>query len=69
MACDACGRCAQDAAPDLIRMVDNLPVVDYSAGGPAAPEATLRCPTGAIRWVEGAQFAAEAPEEDRRAHA
>jgi Na+-translocating ferredoxin:NAD+ oxidoreductase RNF subunit RnfB len=58
VACDACGRCAQDAAPDLIRMVNNLPVVDYGAGGPAAPEATHRCPTGAIKWVEGGQFAA-----------
>ncbi|MCA9672925.1 MAG: 4Fe-4S binding protein [Myxococcales bacterium] len=56
VACDACGRCAQDAAPGLIVMKDNLPVVDYAAGGPAAPEATFRCPTGAIRWVEGAQF-------------
>jgi Na+-translocating ferredoxin:NAD+ oxidoreductase RNF subunit RnfB len=57
VACDACGRCAQDAAPGLIRMAGNLPVIDYTAGGPAAPEATWRCPTGAIQWVEGAQFA------------
>lgn len=57
VACDACGRCAQDAAPGLIRMVNNLPVVDYAAGGPALPEATLRCPTGAIQWVERGQFA------------
>ncbi len=57
VACDACGRCAQDAAPGLIRIHRNLPVVDYSAGGPAAPAATLRCPTGAIRWVKRGQFA------------
>lgn len=57
VACDACGRCAQDAAPGLVRMQNNLPVVDYSAGGPAAPEATLRCPTGAIQWVQRGQFA------------
>ncbi len=55
--CDACGRCAKDAAPGLIRMAGNLPVIDYSAGGPASPEATRRCPTGAIRWVVGEQFA------------
>ena len=55
-ACDACGRCAADAAPGLVRMVGNLPVIDYSAGGPAAPAATYRCPTGAIRWVTGDQF-------------
>jgi len=57
VACDGCGRCAQDAAPGLVRMEDNLPVVDYTAGGPARRQATLRCPTGAIRWVEGEQFA------------
>ena len=56
-ACDACGRCAADAAPGLIRMENNLPVVDYRAGGPALPEATHRCPTGAIQWLEGPQFA------------
>lgn len=54
--CDACGRCEQDAAPGLIRMENNLPVIDYSAGGPALPDATYRCPTGAIAWVEGEQF-------------
>ncbi|MEA3277414.1 MAG: RnfABCDGE type electron transport complex subunit B [Pseudomonadota bacterium] len=56
-ACDACERCVADAAPGLIRMEDNLPVVDYGAGGPARPEATFRCPTGAIQWLDGAQFA------------
>lgn len=56
VACDACGRCAADAAPGLIRMEDNLPLVDYAGGGPALPRAVHRCPTGAIQWVEGAQF-------------
>ncbi len=56
--CDACGRCAQDAAPGLVTMIDNLPVVDYAAAqGPASPEAVERCPTGAIQWVVGEQFA------------
>jgi Na+-translocating ferredoxin:NAD+ oxidoreductase RNF subunit RnfB len=58
VACDACGRCAADAAPGLIRMENNLPVVDYSAGGPARPEAVHRCPTGAIQWLEREQFPA-----------
>ena len=61
-ACDACGRCASDAAPGLIRMEDNLPVIDYSAGGPARPDATYRCPTGAIVWLTGAQFAQAEPQ-------
>lgn len=75
VACDACGRCAQDAAPGLIRMENELPVVDYAAGGPALPEATWRCPTGAIQWVEGNQFAdldgdaVGAAERGRSAHA
>ncbi len=56
VACDACGRCAADAAPGLIHMEDNLPIVDYTAGGPARAEATHRCPTGAIQWLEGEQF-------------
>ncbi len=55
-ACDACGRCASDAAPGLVHMEDNLPVIDYTAGVPASPEATFRCPTGAIKWLEGGQF-------------
>lgn len=54
--CDACGRCAQDAPPGLVTMVNNLPVVDYTKGGPATPKPTLRCPTGAIQWVVGDQF-------------
>jgi Na+-translocating ferredoxin:NAD+ oxidoreductase RNF subunit RnfB len=29
VACTACERCAVDAPPGLIRMIDNLPVVDY----------------------------------------
>jgi ferredoxin len=61
VACDACGRCEQDSAPGLIRMENNLPVVDYSAGGPALPEATSRCPTGAIQWVVGEQFTENEP--------
>ena len=62
VACDACGRCAADAPAGLVRMADNLPVVDYAAmTGPVDPEAaraaTWRCPTGAIRWIEWRQLA------------
>lgn len=57
VACDACGRCAVDAAPGLIEMVSGLPVVDYTKNELADPSACDRCPTGAITWVEGAQFA------------
>jgi len=59
VACDACGRCAVDAAPGVIEMKNGLPVIDYSKNELVGPEATARCPTGAIRWVEGAQFAGD----------
>jgi len=57
VACDACGRCAMDAADGVIEMRGGLPVIDYSKNELAGPEATARCPTGAIQWVVGAQFA------------
>ncbi|MBI1734411.1 MAG: Fe-S cluster protein [Candidatus Rokubacteria bacterium] len=57
VACTACGKCALDAAPGLIQMRNGLAVIDYTNNDLATPEATRRCPTGAIAWVEGAQFA------------
>jgi len=56
VACDACGKCVADAPPGLIYMEDTLPVIDYLAGGPARPEATFRCQTDSIKWLEGEQF-------------
>ncbi|MEK7388008.1 MAG: hypothetical protein AABZ83_16335, partial [candidate division NC10 bacterium] len=51
-----------DAAPGVIEMKNGLAVVDYAKNDQAGPEATRRCPTGAIVWVEGgAQFATGAP--------
>jgi electron transport complex protein RnfB len=55
-ACDACGKCVADAAPDLIRMEGNLPVIDYSRNSEARPEAVFRCATNSIKWIEGSQF-------------
>ena len=54
VACNACGRCAQDA-PEVVEMRGGLAVVNYDKIELADPSATARCPTGAIRWVEGAQ--------------
>jgi Na+-translocating ferredoxin:NAD+ oxidoreductase RNF subunit RnfB len=59
VACDACGRCAQDAPAGLIRMEANLPVIDGESEIPMVPEATYRCPTNAIVWFEKNQFAEE----------
>ncbi|HET9984881.1 MAG TPA: (Fe-S)-binding protein [Longimicrobiales bacterium] len=56
VACNACGRCVADAAPGLVSMRGGLAVVDYSKIDLANESAIRRCPTGAIAWVEGAQF-------------
>ena len=50
VACTACGRCAMDA-PGLVRMQDNLAVVDYTRGRQDRA-AIERCPTGAIVWLD-----------------
>ncbi|MET0046642.1 MAG: RnfABCDGE type electron transport complex subunit B [Sedimenticola sp.] len=69
VACDACARCAADAAPGLIEMKDNLPVIDFDSGLPETEAATKRCPTGAIQWLTGNQFqnGHQADEEKRYA--
>ncbi|MFW5950917.1 MAG: (Fe-S)-binding protein, partial [Gemmatimonadota bacterium] len=56
VACNACGRCAVDAPDDLIEMKDGLAVIDRSKSELENKDAIARCPTGAIVWVEGAQF-------------
>jgi Na+-translocating ferredoxin:NAD+ oxidoreductase subunit B len=56
VACNACGKCVQDAAPGLIEIDRGLAVIDYSRIGLANERAIARCPTGAITWLEGAQF-------------
>lgn len=53
VACNACGRCAMDATPGVIRMVNNLAVIDYKKNELANRDAVERCPTGAIVWLEG----------------
>ncbi len=51
--CDACGRCAVDAPPGLIAMINNLPVIDYGRNH-NVKQAIERCPTGAIVWFDPA---------------
>ncbi len=50
VACTACGRCAMDA-PKLIKMENNLPVIDYS-GAHDTKVPIERCPTGSIVWLD-----------------
>jgi Na+-translocating ferredoxin:NAD+ oxidoreductase subunit B len=56
VACNACGKCVQDAEPGLIEIRRGLAVVDYGRITIANRHAIERCPTGAIVWLEGAQF-------------
>ncbi|MDJ0520605.1 MAG: (Fe-S)-binding protein [Planctomycetota bacterium] len=57
VACNACGRCALDADEGVVTMENGLAVVHYEHNDRATSDAIERCPTGAITWVEGAQFA------------
>ena len=49
--CTACERCAVDAPEGLIKITDNLAVIDYSKNKLASAVAIERCPTGAIVWI------------------
>lgn len=57
VACTACGLCAQDAPEGVVRMLDNLAVVDYARDHQTAKAAIQRCPTGAIVWLSSRQGA------------
>lgn len=62
VACNGCGRCAADAPQGLIRMVDNLAVVDYAHNELASTGAIQRCPTGAIVWLRDGTEAMKGPQ-------
>jgi ferredoxin len=62
VACTACGKCVLDAAPGLISVATGVAVVDYEIGDRASIDAIKRCPTGAIVWLDGAQFASTSNE-------
>ncbi len=57
VACTACGKCVLDAAPGLISVLSGVAVIDYARISEAEERAVARCPTGAIVWLQGAQFA------------
>jgi RnfABCDGE-type electron transport complex B subunit len=64
VACTACTRCVADAPQGLLKMKKNLPVMNAELAHLQSPEATQRCPTGAIVWVEGGQFRGGMPSPD-----
>jgi hypothetical protein len=42
-----------DAPANLIEMINNLPVIDYSKARSLQNQNTIeRCPTGAIVWID-----------------
>lgn len=57
VACTACGRCVQDSAQGLISVASGVAVINYDMIEQETVQATERCPTDAIVWLEGAQFA------------
>jgi Na+-translocating ferredoxin:NAD+ oxidoreductase subunit B len=56
VACNACARCVQDAPTGLIEIRRGLAVIDYTRISLQNEKAIARCPTGAITWLDGAQF-------------
>jgi RnfABCDGE-type electron transport complex B subunit len=63
VACTGCERCVADAAEGLLKMRNNLPVVNRELLRLQAAEATRRCPTGAIAWLEDTRFQSGIGEE------
>jgi len=61
--CTACGKCVADAAQGLLKMKNNLPVLNPELLHLQSSDATLRCPTGAIVWIDGPQFETDAEAE------
>ena len=66
VACTACGKCVMDAAPGLISVTSGVAVIDYALNDVADVHAIDRCPTGAIVWLTGAQFAPATPSNGLR---
>lgn len=50
VACTACGRCAADSAGKIV-MINNLPIIGNQQK-PLDRTPSLRCPTGAIHWID-----------------
>ena len=62
VACTACGKCVMDSAPGVMRLENNLAVVDYAQNERTAKQAIERCPTGAIVWFYNPNFSIKGAE-------
>lgn len=56
VACTACAKCVADAPQGLLKMKNNLPVINDELIHLQVPDAIKRCPTDSIVWVDGIQF-------------
>ncbi|HRW75953.1 MAG TPA: RnfABCDGE type electron transport complex subunit B [Saprospiraceae bacterium] len=65
VACTACGKCVADASPGLVEIDHHVARVKTDLRHLEAREAIRRCPTNAIVWLEGPQFAS--PSRNRPA--
>lgn len=65
VACTACGKCVVDAAPGVMKLENNLAVIDYAQNDRAARKAIERCPTGAIVWFDNPNTPVKGVESKR----
>lgn len=56
VACTACGKCVADAPQGLLKMQNNLPVLNDELLHLQEPDAIKRCASGAITWIDEQQF-------------
>ena len=66
VACTACERCVKDAPAGLIEIRDNLAVIDYEKNKLASIMPIMRCPTGAIVWLDEDAGVAHKGKEAKR---
>jgi len=62
--CTGCGKCAMDAKDNLISMVNNLPMIDYTKLHQTQVP-IQRCPTGAIVWIDNTLGPLKGPESKK----
>ena len=65
VACTACGKCVVDSAAGVMKLENNLAVIDYAQNARAAKQAIERCPTGAIVWFDNPNFSIKGAESKR----
>ncbi|HEX5133196.1 MAG TPA: (Fe-S)-binding protein [Candidatus Krumholzibacteria bacterium] len=64
VACTGCARCVADGPDGLLKMINNIPVLNRDLLNVQTEAATRRCPTGAIAWLEDTRFQTGIGETD-----